>query len=378
MRRFDFYVFRHLAIAFLFFTVILTGVIWLGQSVPLIDLVISSGQSMALFVLFSLYVLPFVLMIVLPLAAFAGALFAINKLYTDSELVVAMAAGRSPWRLAVPVASYGLMTMTLTLVVTVFLIPIGETRLSAGRAAIQSELAGALIREGRFLHPDSGLTIFLREADHRGRMAGLFLHDERDPKNPTTYSAASAQFLREGERAQLIMADGVALTYSEERRLLARVKFDQFTFDLSELLASSPSIRIRPESYPLFDLLSPSETMLESTRYDLADYLAVGHEKLVLGINAFLLPMLALAVMLTGSYQRRGFAKRMSVAIVLGVSLAAAGIFCKSVVQGNAALVPVYYVAPLLAGGLVLYLLYRASQPFARPRLRSGVEATAT
>ncbi|QHQ34917.1 LptF/LptG family permease [Algicella marina] len=368
MRHLDGYVLKHLLLAFAFFTVILTGVIWLGQSVPLIDTVIASGQSMVIFLRFSLYVLPFVLMIVLPLAAFAGALYAINKLYGDSELVVMMAAGQSPMRLARPVLLYGAMTATLTLIATVWLVPMGEVRLSAGRAAIQSELAGALIREGQFLHPDSGLTIFLREVSDTGRIAGLFLHDNRDPDNPTTYSASSARFLREGDQARLIMRDGVALAYSEERRLLARVQFDEFTYDLSELLAAAPEIRIRPESYALGDLLDPTPEMLSSQRYELADYLAVGHEKIVLGLNALLMPLIALAVMLTGNYQRRGFAKRMGAAIVLGVLLAAAGVACKSVVISNAGNWPLFYLAPLLAVMFSGFLLFRASQPVARPR----------
>ncbi len=367
MRRLDGYVLKHLLTAFVFFTVILTGVIWLGQSVPLIDTVISSGQSLTIFLMFSLYVLPFVLMIVLPLAAFAGALYGINKLYGDAELVVMMAAGQSPLRLARPVLIYGLITMTLTLIVTVWLVPIGEKRLSAGRAAIQSELAGALIKEGQFLHPDSGMTLFLREASDTGRMEGLFLHDERDRYSPTTYSAATAQLLRDGDQAQLVMRDGVALNYSEERRLLSRVQFEEFTYDLSALIAAEPNIRIRPESFSLPELLSPTEKMLESARYDLADYLAVGHEKIVLGLNALLMPLIALAVMLTGSYQRRGFAKRMSVAIVLGVGLAAAGVAVKSVVTGNAQSWPVFYAAPALALCLSTFLLFRATQPVRRP-----------
>ncbi|MEO0913609.1 MAG: LptF/LptG family permease [Pseudomonadota bacterium] len=377
MRRLDGYVLKHLLVAFAFFTVILTGVIWLGQSVPLIDTVISSGQSLMLFLMFSLYVLPFVLMIVLPLAAFAGAIYGINKLYGDAELVVMMAAGQSPLRLAVPVMLYGLITMILTLIATIWLVPLGETRLAEGRAAIQSELAGALIREGQFLHPDTGLTLFLREASETGRMEGLFLHDERDPANPTTYSAATARLLRDGDQARLVMSNGIALSYSQERRLLARVQFDEFTYDLSALLADAPMIRVRPESYGLVDLLNPSAEMLMSERYDLADYLAVGHEKIVLGINAFLMPLIALAVMLTGSYQRRGFAKRMTVAVVLGVALAAAGVAMKSVVISSASNWPLFYLAPLIAAILSGFLLWRATQPVARraPAARGGAPA---
>ncbi|MEO0387880.1 MAG: LptF/LptG family permease [Pseudomonadota bacterium] len=363
MRRLDGYVLRHLLVAFAFFALILTGVIWLGQAVPLIDTVVSSGNSLLLFLLFSLYVLPLVLMIVLPLAAFAGALYGLNKLYGDSELVVMMAAGQSPFALARPLLVYALIAMMLTSAVTIWMIPWGERRISQGRAEIQSELAGALIREGQFLHPTPGLTIFLHEASGAGRMEGLFLHDERDPEAPVTYSAARAVFLKDGDQARLVMSDGIALTFSESRRLLARVQFDEFTYDLSDLVNQMPNIRIRPESYMLPALLAPTPEMLENDRYALGDFLAVGHEKIILGLNALLMPMMALGVMLTGSYQRRGFARRMGVAIVLGVALATAGVVAKSLTQGSAAFWPSFYIAPSLALLLTVALLRRAARP---------------
>ena len=363
MRRLDGYVLRQLLTAFAFFTLILTGVIWLGQAVPLIDTVVSAGKSLLVFLAFSLYVLPLVLTIVLPLAGFAGALYGLNKLYGDAELVVMMAAGQSPWALARPVLIYGLISMLMTLAVTIYLIPIGEKRLSEGRAEIQSELAGALIREGQFLHPDDDLTLFLRNATSDGQMEGLFLHDESDPNAPVTYSAARAVLLRDGDVAQLVMSDGMALTYSQNRRILSRLQFDELVYDLSELVSQAPDVRIRPESYPILALLAPTPEMLENSRYDLGDFLAVGHEKIILGLNAFLMPLLALAVMMTGSYQRRGFTKRLSVAIVLGVLLAAAGVFVKSLVAGSGAQFwPAYYIAPIIALAGSVLLLHRATQ----------------
>ena len=62
----------------------------------LIDTVVASGQSARVFLEFSALVLPQVLVIVLPLAGIGAALHALNKLYTDSELVVMMSAGLGP------------------------------------------------------------------------------------------------------------------------------------------------------------------------------------------------------------------------------------------------------------------------------------------
>ena len=79
-----------------FFVLVFTGVIWLTQAVRLVDTVIASGQGAKVFLEFSTLVLPQVFVIVLPLSGMGAALYALNRLHTDSELVVMMGAGFGP------------------------------------------------------------------------------------------------------------------------------------------------------------------------------------------------------------------------------------------------------------------------------------------
>ena len=107
MTRLDRYILRQLVAAFGFFVLVFTGVVWLTQAVRLIDTVVASGQSARVFLEFSALVLPQVFVIVLPLAGIGAALYALNKLYTDSELIVMMGAGLGPVAMLRPVALFG-------------------------------------------------------------------------------------------------------------------------------------------------------------------------------------------------------------------------------------------------------------------------------
>ena len=85
-------------------TLLLTSVIWLTQSLRLLDLVINRGQSAPTFVYLTLLILPSLLVIILPIAFFSGTLCSpCTKLNGDSELVVMASAGYQPRQLAVPV-----------------------------------------------------------------------------------------------------------------------------------------------------------------------------------------------------------------------------------------------------------------------------------
>ncbi|NNU80805.1 LptF/LptG family permease [Halovulum dunhuangense] len=367
MRELDRYMLKQALIAFGFFCFILTGVIWLTQAVRLIDTVLSAGESLWRLIEFSGLVLPRVLGMVVPLSGFAAVLFVINKLYTESELVVMMMSGQSPLALARPVLAFALLISTATLLITNILAPAGELRLEVNRQEIQAELANSLIREGTFVHPTEGLSLFIRDAGDGGQMAGLFLHDDRDPNRPVTYTAERAALLRDGDIARLVMSDGVALSYSAENRLLARVRFDEFTYDLSALVRPVATEPTRPSSLSTIQLLYPDERVRGLARYDPGEFTADAHERIVLGVHGALLPLLSLGVMLTGGYQRRGFGKRIMAAVGAGVAVIVAGLGVKTVVIGTPAAWPVSYLPAVLGTALTLFLLWRAGRPRRRP-----------
>src|SRR5215469_1371782 len=103
MPRLSHYVLRQLAGPIALFSFLLTSVIWLSQSLRLLDLVINRGQSAPTFVYLTLLILPGLLVIILPLAFFAGTLFGLHKLNADSELVVMQASGLSRMQMLTPV-----------------------------------------------------------------------------------------------------------------------------------------------------------------------------------------------------------------------------------------------------------------------------------
>ena len=60
---------------FLFVTLVLTGVVWLSQSLRFLDLIINKGLSVGGFVYMTLLLLPAFLSIILPVATFLTILY---------------------------------------------------------------------------------------------------------------------------------------------------------------------------------------------------------------------------------------------------------------------------------------------------------------
>ena len=371
MTRLDRYILQQLVAAFGFFVLVFTGVIWLTQAVRLIDTVIASGQTAAIFLEFSLLVLPQVFVIVLPLAGIGAALYALNKLYTDSELVVMMGAGLGPVSMLRPVALFGVLIGLAMAIVLTVLVPRSGALLAERTRAIRSDLANALIVERQFLHPLPGLTLFIADTSREGEMAGIFLNDQRDAERPVTYSARRALLVREGLEARLVMQEGVALTAGAGREQLTSVRFDQFVFDLSELIREESARVRRPSEYQVRELLAPSPEMLADGRYDRADFVSEGHYKITMPLLAMIYPMIALVTLLAGGYRRSGFGKRVVVAIGVAALLQVLMFAARARVQDRVDLWPLMYVPALLGFVYLAVLLVRLS----RERRPAGLAA---
>jgi lipopolysaccharide export system permease protein len=373
LTRIDRYILAQLIAAVGFFLLVFTGVVWLTQAVRLIDTVVNSDQGARVFLEFAVLVLPQVLVIVLPLAGIGATLYAVNRLYVESELVVMLATGVSPLALLRPVALFGLLMAGAMAVTTLALVPVGGRLLAERTQEIRADLANALIREGQFLHPTPGLTLFIEDTSQAGEMSGIFLHDQRDPARPVTYSADRALFLREGMEARLVMQDGVALSLGAGGETLNSVQFDQFVYDLSDLLEPADQRTPRPQEYGLGALLRPTPGMLADDRYGPGEYVAEGHYKLALPLMALLYPMLALVTFLAGGFRRVGFGRRVVVAVAVAVLLHTGLILAKARAEEDAALWPVLYLPFVLGLGYVAVLL----RALARPRRPARGEAPA-
>ncbi|MFT3972860.1 MAG: LptF/LptG family permease [Amaricoccus sp.] len=362
MKRLDRYIVQALVGALGFFVLVFTGVIWLTQAVRLVDTVIASGQGARVFLEFSTLVLPQVFVIVLPLSGMGASLYALNRLHTDSELVVMMGAGYGPPAMLKPVAIFGLMIGLAMLLVMTVLVPRSSAILSERTQAIRSDLANALIVERQFLHPADGLTLFITDTGRTGEMAGIFLNDQRDPARPVTYSAKKALLLREGDEARLVMLEGVALAPGSTPTQLTSVRFDQFVFDLSDLLKEQGSRVKRPSEYSVRKLLDPTPEMLSGGRYSLGDYLTEGHYKLAMPLLAMINPLIALVTLLAGGFRRSGFGRRVVVAVGVGTLLVVLLFVARGRVPSAPSLWPLIYLPAALGAIYVAVLTLRLSR----------------
>ncbi len=360
MRSLDRYIFRQILGPFLFFVLVFTGVIWLTQSLRVINTVVNNGQSAMVFLEFTALLLPMVLSIVLPISLFAAVLYAINRLFTDSEIVVMMASGLSGTSILRAVTVFGLIVMVAVFAITLYLMPTAQREMRDRITQIRSDVAAAFIREGDFISPDKGITVYLRETGNPGEMFGVFIQDERDPEQIVTYTAERALLIRDEDGTRLVMFDGIAQSQTTEAAQaqsgdLSILRFQQLAYDLTKLEGTGRGRARKPSEMYLPQLLTIDAK--KARPRGIGDFRAEAHEALSAPLYVLALPLLAVAFVISSGFRRQGFVGRIILAAGVGLGLRLLGLAAKSTVSGAPDLWPLMYVPPVLGLFAALWML---------------------
>ena len=98
MTLFSRYMLRQVTNAFLVILLTLTSIVWLATALKQLDLITSQGQGLSLFFEMTMLSLPSLVALIAPNAVLMAALYTLDRMNGDSELIVMTAAGAPVWR----------------------------------------------------------------------------------------------------------------------------------------------------------------------------------------------------------------------------------------------------------------------------------------
>ena len=117
--------------------------------------------------------------------------------------------------------------------------PVARTLDASAVPKSQANVTARFLREGEFMHPAEGITLYIREIAATGELMDVLLSDARDPGRRVTYSALKALAIRADTGPKLLMFDGMAQTYSTEDRRLTITRFVDFTYDVGGFISGA-------------------------------------------------------------------------------------------------------------------------------------------
>ena len=369
MNGFTRYVFRQLFVGMIFVTAGFTCIIWLSQSLRLVELIVNRGVSAGTFIYLTMLMLPNFLTVILPIAIFCVVVFVYAKLITDRELVIMRAAGLSQMALAKPAILLAVLIVTIGYFLNLYLVPESYRMFRQMQWDIRYNYSHILLKEGAFNSLTDGITVYVRERTSDGQLHGILVHDTRDESSPVTLMAARGAKVETKSGTRVIMFDGNRQTVDAKTNKLSVLYFDRYVLDIGHNQGAAQDRHREARERTLNELFNIQHAN-DVSRNDHGKFIIEAHKRLVSPLSSLALTLIALACLISGSFSRRTQTKRVLLSILLMVGVLVSALGLENMAAKNLKLATTMYVHAVIPIGFAIWFIVRS------PR-RSGKNAAA-
>jgi len=204
----------------------------------------------------------------------------LNKLGSDSEIIVMNAAGISPWRLLRPFLAAALLVSLLVAVIAAWGSPRSLRALREWASQVRADILTNIVQPGRFTTVSGNLTFHIADRKPNGLLVGIFVDDRRDPHERATYLAEEGEIVKNELGSFLVLAGGSIQRLEAGQRDPRIIIFDRYAFDLSKFAGGPQSVTYTAREKYLWELMWPRaddalyEVQPDQYRSELNDRLA--------------------------------------------------------------------------------------------------------
>jgi lipopolysaccharide export system permease protein len=245
----DRYLLRELIVPFLLGLTVFTSILLIVRILKLVEMVVNRGVPLLQVIKLFSFILPAFLEVTVPMALLLAVLVAFGRLSSDSEVIALRASGIGLYRLLRPIASFAVIVFFITLGLSVYARPWGNSLLRSGIYEMVKARASAGIKPRVFNDEFSGLVIYVDQIEPPGNhLYGILISDTRDPRmRNTVYARSGSVFTREeSQTLTLRLFDGGMFTASAKANGYQGTRFSTYDITLDLQLALD-EIHSRPK-----------------------------------------------------------------------------------------------------------------------------------
>ncbi|HSF03261.1 MAG TPA: LptF/LptG family permease, partial [Solirubrobacterales bacterium] len=227
---------KEMAAAFLLGLMALTFVLLTGKILRLVELIVGKGIGILTVLQLFLYIIPYTLVVTIPMSALLATLVTFARLAGDNEIVALQSAGVSVARLARPAIGFGLMASAVTLAITVWIMPLSYHAFSNLLFQVIWRHVAVTLQEGVFNSDFEGLILYAEKLDAQtSTLEGVFLVDNRNPEEQRVIVARAGQFTSDPQqlRMELRLSQGsIHLSAADAPGRYRQLTFAQYNLRL--------------------------------------------------------------------------------------------------------------------------------------------------
>lgn len=289
---------------------ILTGILFLGRLAPLLDVILDFGVNFPDFIRFCSYILPNMLLFIIPMAAMIGVIIGFNRMVSDNEVIAMKAGGIGLYRMLPPVIMFALATAGFTALVSTTLIPAGNTATKQILFRMAKEKIDNGLKEKQFSESLGDMVIYVDTVDTETRkLHGVYVSDMRSKKTPTTIIARSGLLQADMDtmEVRLELNDGSMHRAPDDRSQTVHFKKYTLKVPLQEpksVLGETAGRNYNKGRLTQEELLARANQLGRDTQVG-ASMITEYHKRLAMPVGCFILSLLGLPLALFTRHGRK-------------------------------------------------------------------------
>jgi lipopolysaccharide export system permease protein len=339
----------------------LMAVIWLNQSLRILDVVITQGASFADFLRFSFLAAPLWLFVTVPLSAFIAILWTLHRFLSDREIVVMQAVGLSPLQLSVAPVLFSILLSAFLFFNSLILLPLGFSGFKTVQDEVRNTIPKLLLQDNVFIDIDQNLTIFIGKKHSRNSVGNVFIQDTQNKKKHVTYTAEIGEFTTLENQPVVILKNGQRTETSVEAEKSTIISFDSYTFSIirdTQIQGSSERVKDANEESVsnLFNRNLAANDLFWRQRF------AEAHYRLSSPLLVISLSITAIALFFYRLSKQVSLAKRLTLASLFGLAIQISYVMSKSLVINYPFLWPAMYLVTIIPAIIGFVSIISSSQ----------------
>ncbi|MGB1918375.1 MAG: LptF/LptG family permease [Candidatus Puniceispirillales bacterium] len=338
------YIFRQCFVTLIMTSLAIIGIVWLGQTLRLVELLVNKGALFIDFVNVTMAAIPFWLLIILPISATISTTIVLSRMQQDKELIAMTAAGISPLRIGSgPMLMGGVITLFLILN-SAFIIPMTYSYYKTVMANLRAAAPIVVLQAGVFTDINKGLTIYINEKESENVFQDIFIHDERNPDATIEIHAEKATVSINDQAPIMYLFNGIRTEFTDTSKKAVILEFDTYQLNIIE---STSAVENRPKDYHEMSIPALLFSDIGSGQYK-REMRAEGHFRITAPLIGLSLIMMVLMVFMRSRYQRSQYWKQISIITFLTLITEVALITSRSLTVEIPSLFPLMYLVALL------------------------------
>ncbi len=352
------YILKQLTVSFLLILLGMTTLVWLTQSLRMIDMIVTKGVPVRIFLEMTLLVLPNFIQILSPLALFAVILFIFSRMQADKEIMVMKAIGMSNRQIMMPAFMLAIILTVFGYVLTLQIIPKSHEELSELKWRVRNDLSHMLLQEGQFNTLSNGLTLYVKERAEDGSVLGVMAYDAKDPKNISILIAEKGFIFQEANGFQLVFQKGTRQEYNPDTKKFSILKFHKYNMFFSDKKQSGSSRSLDESEYSLSKLFSITQEEAK-TPVMYRKYKTEALKRLTKPLYNLTFMFLAMFAILAPFYNRRGQMGRINFIIITTLIVQSLALAFENLTAKNLWFAPLMFLNIFVPVILVYFLTMR-------------------